>query len=70
MNAPSVIIELESKLSKLRETAQGSAFQSVWPHSARRQLIDEILDTQRRLDAERQAQGSLAARQTISHQSV
>jgi hypothetical protein len=53
MSSPSVIFELECKLSKLRETAQGTAFQSVWPESARRQMINEILDTQRRLDAAR-----------------
>jgi len=53
MSPPSVIPELESKLSKLRETAQSSAFRSVWPQSARRQMIDEILEIQRRLDAAR-----------------
>ena len=49
----SVIVELESKLSKLRETVQSSVFQSVWPQSARTQVIDEIVDTQRRLDTAR-----------------
>jgi hypothetical protein len=62
MSPPSVITELESKLCKLRETAQGSAFQSVWPHSARRQLIDEILETQRRLDVARRTHAGTAPR--------
>jgi hypothetical protein len=53
MSRPSVIPELESKLSKLRETAQSSAFRSVWPQSSRRQMIDEILEIQRSLDAAR-----------------
>jgi len=55
MSPPSVIPELESKLSKLRETAQSSTFRSVWPQSARRQMIDEILEIQRSLDAARRA---------------
>ena len=62
MSPPSVIIELERKVSKLRETAQGSAFQSVWSHSARRQLINEILETQTRLDVARRTHAGTAPR--------
>ncbi len=51
------IAELEEKLRKLRKTAQGNAFQLVWPASARSHLIAEILDTQRRLDVMRQQHG-------------
>ena len=62
MSPPSMIIELERKVSKLRETAQGPAFQSVWSHSARRQLIDEILETQTRLDMARRTHARTAPR--------
>jgi hypothetical protein len=62
MSPPSVITELERKVRKLRETAQGSAFQSVWSHSARRQLIDEILETQTRLDMARRTHAGTAPR--------
>jgi hypothetical protein len=60
---PSTIVELESKLTKLRETAGSSVFQSVWPPLAKRQIIEEILDTQRRLDAARRVQAVYASRQ-------
>ena len=67
MSTPSVISELEVKLSKLRETAQSGAFLSVWPQSARKQMIDEILDTQRRLDSARRAQAAaVAGRASVS----
>ena len=62
MSPPSVITELERKVSKLRETAQGTAFQSVWSHSARRQLIDEIIETQTRLDVARRTHAGTAQR--------
>jgi hypothetical protein len=64
-SASSMIVELEIKLSKLRETAWSSAFQSVWPQSARTHLIEEILDTQRRLDAARRVHALYISSQTV-----